>query len=239
MLRKETVTAATLELLKELMHDDHLIDFFLVGGTALSLQIGHRISVDIDLFSQNSFDENAMHNYLTTNKDFQLSYKDKNTLKGEINGVQVDLITHAYPLVNELKREDGIRLASIDDIAAMKLNAIVGNGTRAKDFLDIAYLSCFLSLEQMMQACEIKYKNINPFVVIRSLVHTGDVVRNVPIQLINESYSFEPIEYRLNQMPDHSEIVFERTPFYLTEKEKQEIKKAQAPKKNRGQKPRL
>ncbi len=239
MLRKETVTTTTLELLTELMHDNHLSNFFLVGGTALSLQIGHRISIDIDLFSQNPFDENAMLNYLAANKGFQLSYKDRNTLKGEINGVQVDLITHAYPLVNELKAEEGIRLASIDDIAAMKLNAIVGNGTRAKDFLDIAYLSCYLTLEQMMQACEKKYKNINPFVVVRSLIHTDDVVKNVPIKLINESYSFEPIEYRLNKMLDHSELVFERTPFTLTEKEKQEMKKAQTPKKNRRQRPRL
>lgn len=219
MLRKETVTAATLELLNELMHDDQLNNFFLVGGTALSLQIGHRISIDIDLFSEKPFDENLLLNYLTVNKGFQLSYKNKNALKGEINGVQVDLITHAYPLVKSLNINEGIRLASLDDIAAMKLNAIVGNGTRAKDFLDIAYLSCYRSLEQMMHACETKYKNINPFVIIRSLGHTKDVVKDVPIQLINETYSFEPIEDRLNQMPDHPDMIFSTTPYNLTGKE--------------------
>ncbi|MDF2431199.1 MAG: hypothetical protein JWP44_830 [Mucilaginibacter sp.] len=52
MLHKETVTAGTLELLNSLMLDENLNDFFLVGGTALSLQIGHRISIDLDLFSQ-------------------------------------------------------------------------------------------------------------------------------------------------------------------------------------------
>ena len=237
MLRKETVTTAILELLKELMHDNHLNSFFLVGGTALSLQIGHRISIDIDLFSLSPFDANAMLTYLTTKKGFQLSYKDKNTLKGEINGVQVDVLTHAYPLVNELKTDEGIRLASIEDIAAMKLNAIVGNGTRAKDFLDIAYISCHLSLEQMMQAYEKKYKSINPFVVIRSLAHTDDVVKNVPIQLIGEVYSFEPIKYRLDQLPEHPEMIFPTTPYKLSEKEKQTLTKANAPKKNRGQRP--
>ena len=99
-----------------------------------------------------------MLNYLTVNNGFQLSYKNRNTLKGAINGVQVDLITHTYPLVNELRTDKGLRLASINDNADMKLNAIVGNGTRAKDFLDLAYISCHLSLEQILQACEKKYE---------------------------------------------------------------------------------
>ena len=60
MLRKETVSEPTLELLKTLMQDDLFKDFFLVGGTALALQIGHRLSIDIDLFSMNSFDEEDM-----------------------------------------------------------------------------------------------------------------------------------------------------------------------------------
>jgi len=60
MLRTETVTPGTLELLKELMNDEVLNEFFLVGGTALSLQIGHRISIDIDLFSINPFDEDEI-----------------------------------------------------------------------------------------------------------------------------------------------------------------------------------
>ena len=66
--------------------------------------------------------------------------------------MQVDLITHAYPLVNNIVVMDNIRFASLEDIAAMKLNAIVGNCTRLKDFVDIAFLSSHLSLLEMIAA---------------------------------------------------------------------------------------
>jgi hypothetical protein len=212
MLRTETVTAATLELLTKLMGDDHLNKFFLVGGTALSLQIGHRMSIDIDLFSTEAFDENEMLDYLSTEKDFRLSYKSKNTLKGKINDVQVDLITHSYPLVRQVAIVDGVRLASLDDIAAMKLNAIVGNGTRAKDFLDIAYLSCHLSFGQMIQACSTKYKGINPFVIVRSLNHTDDVNEHEPINLIGGIYNWRSVKQRLDILPNQPDAVFKTLP---------------------------
>jgi len=95
MLRKETITPGTLELLKTLMQDENLHSFFLVGGTALSLQIGHRISIDIDLFSQKPFDENGLSDYPEKERSLQLNYLAKNTIKGQIDNVQVDLITHA------------------------------------------------------------------------------------------------------------------------------------------------
>lgn len=100
---------------------------------------------------------------------FQLDYQSKNTLKGEIDGIKVDLITHSYPLVKPLLYFDGVRMASPDDIAAMKLNAISVNGTRLKDFIDIAYLSSSLTLSQMVDAYEEKYSSRNPAMVIKAL----------------------------------------------------------------------
>ena len=169
MLRKETVGEPTLELLKELMQDNLLKDFFLVGGTALSLQIGHRISIDLDLFSQNSFDKELLLTALERNYNFQLSYQAPNTLKGKIAGVQIDLITHNYPLIKPLIELEGVRMAAPEDIAAMKLNAISGTGTRLKDFIDIAYLSSTMPLSNMMDAYEAKYQSRNPTMVIKAL----------------------------------------------------------------------
>lgn len=200
MLRKETIEPGTLDLLRELMQDKHLSDFFLVGGTALSLLIGHRTSIDIDLFSVTSFDEKKLLEYLEEKRGMQLNYLGNNTIKGEINRVQVDLITHAYPLVKNLKTIDGIRVASIQDISAMKLNAIVGNGTRLKDFIDIAFLSSFLSLDQMLDAYETKYKTRNAMMVLKSLDFHQDINHLEPIKLVTGPYSWKPFEQRIKLM---------------------------------------
>jgi hypothetical protein len=208
MLRKETVSKSTLELLKTLMNDELLTDFFLVGGTALALQIGHRLSIDLDLFTKVSFDDNQMLFDLENKYRFQLDFQSKNTLKGEIDGVKVDLITHNYPLVKPLLDFDGVRMASAEDIAAMKLNAISGNGTRLKDFIDVAYLSSSLSLSQMVDAYEEKYTSRNPAMVIKALDFHQDINFNEPIEMLEGKYKWKDIEQRLGQMTLHPTKLF-------------------------------
>lgn len=200
MLRKETVSESTLELLKTLMRDELLKDFFLVGGTALSLQIGHRISIDLDLFIQASFDENEMLSNLEERYQFQMDFQARNTLKGSIRGVKVDLIMHKYPLLKSLIEVEGIRMAAPEDIAAMKLNAITGNGTRLKDFIDIAYLSSLLTLSQMIDAYEEKYATRNPAMVIKALDYHNDINFNEPVEMLDGKYKWEDIKKRLNKM---------------------------------------
>ena len=97
MLRKEAVTAETLELLKKLMKDKLLTAFVLVGGTALALQIAHRKSIDIDLFSKESFNQTELSEYLKKTYNYTQDFTAKNTLKGEIKGIKADFITHSYP----------------------------------------------------------------------------------------------------------------------------------------------
>ncbi|MDR3695816.1 nucleotidyl transferase AbiEii/AbiGii toxin family protein [Mucilaginibacter sp.] len=213
MLRKETVSTSTLELLKDLMQDENLADFFLVGGTALSLQIGHRISIDLDLFSEKPFDENKMLIYLESKKSFRLDYQDRNTLKGQIAETKVDLISHTYPLVKPLVVIEEIRLASLEDIAAMKLNAIIGNGTRLKDFIDVAFLSSYLSLKTMMKAYEDKYTSRNPLLTLKALAYHQDINFYEPIHIIGGNYIWNAISKRLNEMEKYPEKVFEKPPF--------------------------
>lgn len=104
MLQKEAVSPETLELLMRLMEDKELEGFFLVGGTALALQIGHRLSIDIDLFSLLPFDSNALLSLLESRYSFQLDYQARNTLKGQISKVKTDFITYSYPLSEPLLR---------------------------------------------------------------------------------------------------------------------------------------
>lgn len=212
MLRKETVGEPTLELLKKLMQDDLLKDFFLVGGTALSLQIGHRISIDLDLFSQNSFDKESLLPALEGNYKFQLSYEAPNTLKGKIAGVQVDLITHNYPLVKPLIELEGVRMAGPEDIAAMKLNAISGTGTRLKDFIDVAYLSSAMPLAGMIDAYKVKYQSRNPTMVIKALNYHDDINFKERVEMINSNYDWKHIERRLKLMITEPHRLFKESP---------------------------
>jgi len=179
MLQHRAIYPETLELLKKLMKISELQDFFLVGGTALALQIGHRISVDIDLFTQNDFSTAKL--FGTLNSKFQLTHKteDINTLNINIvadkaeNKVKVDFIKYAYPLLNPIIETEGIRMLSIEDIIPMKLSAISGRGSK-KDFYDIYYLLGQYSLKQMFDLFEQKFVNANKFHVIKSLTYFED-----------------------------------------------------------------
>lgn len=209
MLHKETVEKPTLELLNKLMGDVTFSNFVLVGGTALALQIGHRISIDLDLFSSQPFHANDLANYLRTNYGFELDFISINTLKGEINGVQVDCISHQYPWIAKSTEIGNIRLASLTDIAAMKLNAISGNGTRIKDFIDIAYLSAKISLNQMLEAYQKKY-NSNILMPLKAIVFYNDINFNEPVKMADKKhFKWEEIEKRLQLMHKLPNKVFE------------------------------
>jgi predicted nucleotidyltransferase component of viral defense system len=220
MLRKETVSEPTLGLLKQLMQDDLFKDFFLVGGTALALQTGHRISIDLDLFSITPFDKDKMLSDLEKGYSFQLDYENKNTLKGAIGEVKVDFITHQYPLVKPLLLAEGIRMASAEDIAAMKLNAISGNGTRLKDFIDVAYLSSTLTLAAMMEAYEQKYASRNPAMVIKALDYHKDINFNEPVEMLSGNYDWKNTASRLRQMTLDPQKLFSHHPDFKAEQEK-------------------
>jgi hypothetical protein len=208
MFYKESIENTTLDLLTKLMSDAQLNDFILVGGTAIALHIGHRISIDLDLFSCNPFDKNFLTEYLHNKYLFHLDYISDNTIKGEINGVQIDCIAHQYHWIDPVIVSGHIRLAGLSDLAAMKLNAIAGNGTRIKDFIDIAYLSGKLSLNEMLRGYESKY-NSNPVIPIKALSWFDDINFNEPIMMSDRKpLNWKKIETRLNQMLKYPNKVF-------------------------------
>ena len=101
MLQKGTVSASTLALIKLLMKDEKIQDFYLAGGTALALQLGHRKSIDIDLFIGSGFNNNALCNHLKEEHKFEITYLGENTILGFIGDVKVDLIAHKYPMARK------------------------------------------------------------------------------------------------------------------------------------------
>lgn len=211
MLQEQTIKASTLELLKRLMADSALKDFYLVGGTALALQIGHRISVDLDLFSTNAFDNEQMREYLESEYGFRTDFMALNTLKGEIDNVKIDCIMHRYKWLDTFT-DNGIRLAGIKDICAMKLNSIAGNGTRIKDFIDLAYLSEHYSLRQMLNFFQEKY-DANPVMVLKAVTFFDEINYNEPIKLFNiKKLNWKKIEKRLLEMSKFMDKRFSEAP---------------------------
>lgn len=176
MLHTETVSGTTLELIKQLQSDPVLKNFILVGGTALSLQLGHRISIDIDFFTTQEFDVKQMLEHIEQNYGFQEQYSYTNTLKGIINGVFVDFLRHNYKNITEPLNIKGIKMASLQDIAAMKVNAITGNGTRVKDFIDIYFLLKEFSFSDIIGFYKTKYNFRNDFHAIKSLTYFDDII---------------------------------------------------------------
>ena len=208
MLQTQTIAPATLRLLKELMHDRQFEQFRLVGGTSLALQLGHRISVDLDLFTQVPFDEQQLREYLEQNYHLQTDYMARSTVKGEIKGVQIDCITHNYPWLTEPIAENGIRLASLEDICAMKLNAVAGNGTRIKDFIDVAELSAYFTLNQMLDFYERKY-NANTLMPLKGIIFFDEINRAEPVHLTNgKRLVWSKYQKRLLQMEQYPDKIF-------------------------------
>ncbi len=212
MLHKKTVERNTFELLRQLMEDPKLKNFSLAGGTALSLYLGHRKSIDLDLFQNTDFSTSEISQHMEKNYNFKVSSREENTLKGFVNKVKVDCITHKYPNINPINNINGIRLYSIEDIAAMKLNAIADNGTRLKDFVDIAYLSTKLTLNQMLESYQEKYKNSNAMRAVRGLIYQCDIIHE-PISLINAKYEWKDVSRRIEEMINNDTKIFTLSPF--------------------------
>lgn len=212
-LQADVVAPKTLELLKALMSDSLFTDFFLVGGTSIALRLGHRKSVDLDLFSPYDISVEDLYKHLKTRYDFIERYRAKNTLKGESRGIFIDCIGYNYPLVKPLEVKDGIRFASFEDIAAMKLSAIVRNGTRLKDFVDIAYLSSKIDLNAMLSAYRQKFDETNVFIPLKALVYFDEIdFTGEPIELTDGIFDWDAVVIRLQEMIRSPQRVFDFAP---------------------------
>ena len=132
MLSLQTVFPDTLELLKVLMQQPLLDDMRLVGGTSLALQYGHRRSVDLDFFGHTTEDVDELTNMMRNcAKDVVRASCSKNIKVYFLNNVQVDVVNYDYKWIDKPVVSDGLRLASPKDIAAMKVNAVMGRGCLA------------------------------------------------------------------------------------------------------------
>ena len=177
MLQKESVDKTVLDLICALQGKNYLKDFILVGGTGLALIIGHRRSVDIDLFTSMDFDAEYLLEKLESDFGFQMDYIGGNSIKGNSAGIKVDLLAHKYPSIGDTIKIENIRIASIDDISAMKINSIANDGTRIKDFIDLYFLLAEheYNVERLLKNYKAKYSQRNALHALKSLSYFEDV----------------------------------------------------------------
>lgn len=192
MLSYKTVSTNTLELLKRLMEENLFHDMRLVGDTALSLQYGHRNSIDLDFFGKLEASNDDILSVLNQFDELEVLKQSDKIKIYIINGVKVDFVSYEYPWLDEVVREDGIRLASPKDIGAMKIYAAEGRGSR-KDFIDIYYLLKRFSLKELLSFYKSKYPNHSEFVVLRSLTYFFDA-ETYPMPLMYTDDNWETMK---------------------------------------------
>lgn len=173
MLHYETIDTPTLELLKDLMGIPVFRKLRLVGGTGLALQKGHRKSVDIDLFGELDADDIELMNSLSVFHDLKTIQHTKNIKIFSINNIKTDIVNYPYPWLFPEIEADGIRMADVRDIAAMKVAAITNRGTK-KDFIDLYFLLKDFSLGEIINLYLAKYHDGSDFMALRSLVYFSD-----------------------------------------------------------------
>lgn len=174
MLSYQTILPDTLELLRVLMRQPLLANMRLVGGTSLALQYGHRRSVDLDFFGETSEDIDEVTYMMRRCASQVVKGNCTNRIKTYyLDNVKVDVVNYGYPWIDAPVKEDGLVLASSRDIAAMKVNAVIGRGTK-KDFVDIFFLLQHYSFEELIRLYLQKYSDGSEYRALLSMSYFAD-----------------------------------------------------------------
>lgn len=150
--------------------------FYLAGGTALALHLGHRLSFDLDFFRPDDFDSDILVAQLKPLGNLVVDQKSEFTFNGKLNGVKVSFFRYPYPLFKPSVMYGAVKLAAIEDIACMKLDAISSRGTK-RDFIDLFFICRHgYELQQLFLDFDKKYKGAkyNRGHLLKSLTYFAD-----------------------------------------------------------------
>jgi predicted nucleotidyltransferase component of viral defense system len=172
-------------------------DFYLAGGTALALRLGHRISLDLDLFSAKNAlgaeQRRALLEALAASGPLEIKEEKDGTVHLDLDGTAVSLFRYDYPLLERAQAWRGLEVASFEDIAAMKLSAALGRGSK-KDFVDLHALCRRLSLDSVMSTAARKFpRHVDfPLQAARALVYFEDAEKE-PMPRMLERVAWEDV----------------------------------------------
>lgn len=212
MLHKDSfiIAPATFNLIQELQSIPELKEFHLVGGTALALQLGHRNSIDIDLFTLQEFDETFIIDNILSNYIVNEIFRRRSTLICLVNNIKTDFIRHNYPLLNPPITEENITFLSMEDIAGMKFHAIIQSGKRLKDFIDIYFLLEYFSMQQMVGFYSSKYPYSNAMIAMKAVNFFDDIDENMDPPKLLKPLPLKKIIDRIKEATLKPEKIFKQ-----------------------------
>jgi len=185
------------QLFERLARQPWLQPFYLAGGTALALHIGHRRSIDFDFFSPREFSARSIREQLAALGSYELFTEERHTMHGALNGVKVSFFAYPYPLLHVCSVHHVLSIASLRDIALMKLSAISGRGSR-KDFVDLAFLLDHFTLRNLLRSYPRKFGKAvaNPYHLLKSLVYFADAEQE-PMPCMIQPLAWSAVKSRI------------------------------------------
>ena len=194
---EQSISHETRLVLEKIAKSDLAQNFYLAGGTALALQLGHRESIDLDWFSQTDFSNSVIKEKLPQLGKVEIIGEEEGTVNAVLDGVKLSFLRYRYPLVFPLVMFGKVKLADERDIAAMKIDAASSRGSK-KDFIDIYFLLKKYSLAELIGVFEQKYKGItyNKLHILKSLVYFADA-DNEPMPVMIQRADWEEVKESL------------------------------------------
>ena len=188
----QTLSQPAQKLVVRLGRQRWMADFYLAGGSAVALHLGHRRSEDLDFFCPKELNTLLLLHRLQKVGNFDLTKEAWGTLIGVLEGVRVSFFTYPYPLLRPTQKLWGVRIASLLDIGLMKLVAISQRGSR-RDFVDLFFI-CRQSipLADLLVSLPQKFAGVNYSLphILRSLVYFDDAEKEpMPTMLVSIRWS--------------------------------------------------
>lgn len=188
-MHPEAITSKAKKLLGKLKS---FPEYYLAGGTALALQIGHRISLDFDFFRQEHSSENALGKVEKTfgTKSFKIINNQKNQLTVSIGGIEISFIDYPFPVFSDLISHKGVRVLPSLEVAAMKAYTL-GRRATFKDYVDLYFVlkKKIGTLKEIVELSEKKHgDSFNSRLFLEQLIYLEDIEVE-SIQFLGESVS--------------------------------------------------
>jgi hypothetical protein len=191
---REVIPASTEATLCSLRDAKLLNSFYLAGGTGLALQFGHRLSLDLDFFAPEHFDQDALLQQLQRLSAFALVAKAPFTLHTTIEKTKVSFLGYAYPVLYPAMPFLGVSVADPRDIACMKVSAIASRGTK-RDFVDLYFCGKRYGLKEVLRMFETKYvqAQYNKIHILKSLTFFADAEKD-PLPYMLKSLDWDEVK---------------------------------------------